>query len=189
MRDIQISRPVLIALIGAILVGGYMFYASSQSTEEVVPTTPAPTGATTGQTGPSGPSGATGATGESKPTAAERRAKRRKRLIAAAKKAGVPLDVYVARRRGKEVVIFFWEPRGKDDRRVDQSLAAVKKERRKLVIFRERISNKSRYDGIAEAADLTQTPSMVILYRGRADVIEGFIDPDTLAARIGRLSD
>ncbi|MFY9488016.1 MAG: hypothetical protein WAP35_04875 [Solirubrobacterales bacterium] len=189
MRDIQISKPVLIALVGAILVAGFMLYSSSQSTDEIVPTTPAPTAAT-GQTGP-GSSGATGATGATGPTETktEAAAARRKRLIAAAKKAGIPLNVYLARRSGKEVIIFFWEPRGKDDKRTNDSIKAVEKRRKNVVVFRERIANKSRYDGIAEAAKLTQTPSIVMLYRSDADSYEGFIDAGTLNARVGRLSD
>lgn len=188
MRDIQISKPILIALVGAVLVGGYMFYSSSKSGEEIVPSTPAPTQAT-GKTGATGASGATGATAKSGPTLKEIRAKRRKALRKKAKEAGIPLDVYMARRDGKEVVIFFWEPDGKDDKRVNDALNAVKKERSKLVVFRDRISNKSRYDGIAQAAEITQTPGLVLVYRTRADAWLGYIDEGTLNELLERLTD
>lgn len=193
MKDIQISRPVLLALLAAVLAGGYVLYTSSQS-EEVVPPTPAPTG-TTGAGGPTGASGAKGkgATGKTGATgSAETRAEiRKRRLLALRKKAaeaGIPFDVYMARRRGKEIVIFFWEPRAKDDRRVKLAIDQVKAARRKLVVFRDRIGNKSRYDGIAEAAKITQTPGIVIVYRDKADSWQGFIDAGTLNERISRLT-
>lgn len=178
MKDIQISRPVLIALLGAVLVGGYLFYSSSKSGEEVVPPTSAPTQAT-GRTGP---------TAAPKPTIAEIRAKRLKALRKKAKAAGIPFDVYMARRAGKEVVIFFWEPRAKDDKRVNDAVKAVKSQRPKLVVFRDRIANKSRYDGIAQAAEITQTPGLILVYRTRADAWEGYIDDETLNERIERLT-
>lgn len=195
MRDIEISRPVLIALIGAILVGGYLLYSSSQGGEEVVPPTPAPTAATggTGATGTTGATGATGGSGATGPTetAAERRARlkkeRKAKLKAMAEEAGIPYDVFIARREGKEVVIFFWEPEGKDDIRVNDALKELEKDRKKLVVFRDQISNKSNYDGIAQAAQVTQTPGLVLVYRDKADLWLGYIDKDTLNERIVRL--
>ncbi|MBI5311399.1 MAG: hypothetical protein HZB14_10305 [Actinobacteria bacterium] len=197
MRDIEISRPIQIALIGAILLGGYLLYNASQGGEEVVPPTPAPTSATgaTGATGASGSTGATGGSGATGPTetSAERRARLKKERIAKlkeqAKEAGIPYDVFIARKQGKEVVIFFWEPDGKDDARVNAALKELDKRRKKLVIFRDEISNKSNYDGIAQAAEVTQTPGLVIVYHDKADVWQGYIDADTLNERIERLVD
>jgi len=194
MRDIQISKPVLIALVGAILIGGYLFYSSMQS-EEVVPPTPAPTGATgaTGATGTTGGTGGTGKTGATGPTetAAERRARRQKerieKLRAMAEEAGIPYDVFIARREGKEVVIFFWEDEGKDDIRVNNALKELEKRRDKLEVFRDKISNKSNYDGIAQAGEITQTPGLVLVYRDKADNWMGYIDVDTLEAKIENL--
>lgn len=191
MRDIEISRPVLIALIGAILLGGFLFYRSTQGGEEVVPPTPAPTTAT-GATGPSGATGGSGATGPTE-TAAERRERVRKeriaKLKAQAEEAGIPYDVFVARKEGKEVVIYFWEPDGKDDIRVNNALKELEKRRSKLEIFRDEISNKSAYDGIAQAAEVTQTPGLVLVYRDKADSWMGYIDVDTLNERMVRLVD
>lgn len=186
MRDVQISKPVLIALIGAILVGGYLFYSSTKGGGEVVPPTPAPTG----QTGATGGTGKTGATGPTE-TAAERRARLKKERIKKLKElavaAGMPYEVFIAKREGKEVVIFFWEEEGKDDIRVNKALKELEKRRSKLVVFRDSISNKSKYDGIAQAGQITQTPGIVMVYRSKADNWMGYIDVDTLDAKIQAL--
>lgn len=186
MRDIQLSRPVLLALLGAVLVGGYLFYSSTQSVDEVVPPTNAPTGATgsSGSTGKTGKTGATGPTESAEEVIKRRRAELRKK----AEEAGIPLDVFMARREGKEIVIFFWEPRAKDDQRVKRALDEILKVRKNLVVFRERISKKSDYDGIAEAAEITQTPGLVMVYRTKADSWQGYIDSGTLNERLTRLT-
>lgn len=186
MRDIQLSRPVLLALLGAVLVGGYMFYSNTQNSGEVIPPTPAPSPAT-GQTGSTGKTGATGPT-EKQDSAKEILKKRRAALRKKAAEAGIPLRVYMARRQGKEVVIFFWEPDAKDDIRVKQALDDLEKVRSKLVVFRDRISNKSDYDGIAEAAKITQTPGLVMVYRDKADSWQGYIDAGTLNERLTNLT-
>ena len=58
-----------------------------------------------------------------------------------------------------------------------------------MVIFRDQISNKSAYDGIAQAAEVTQTPGLVLVYRDKADSWMGYIDVDTLNERMVRLVD
>lgn len=184
MRDIQLSRPVLLALLAAVLVGGYVFYTSTQNSGEVVPPTPAPTGATGARGGPTGHTGATGPTESLAAIRKHRRAALRKKAAA----AGIPLNVYTARRAGKEIIIFFWEPGGKDDQRVNTAINQLKKTRNKLVVFRDRIGNKSAYDGIAQAADITQTPGLVLVYRDKADFWQGYIDAGTLNEKLARLT-
>lgn len=204
MSDIQISRPVLIALIGAIVLGGFVLLRGG-SGEELPPPAPIVTSAATGATGASdeaGPTGptatgeattVTGATKEAKETAAEKRRRirieRRKKLVEAAKAAGMPTPVYGALKKGKTVMIFFWEPNAKDDERVDDSIKNLQAYRgSSLVVFREEIANKSKYDGIAQAAELTQTPGIVILYKDEADTAQGYIDSAALNAKITRLT-
>ncbi|HEV7917935.1 MAG TPA: hypothetical protein VGO97_00015 [Solirubrobacterales bacterium] len=194
MGDIQISKPVLIALVAAVLAGGFLLYNNSQ-TESIPPSPPlGPLGGATGTTGPSGATnraGATGQTGPTGPSRAEKRAaaakKRRAALRAKAKAAGIPLDVYLARRAGKVIIIFFWEPKGKDDMRVNDAVNSVAASRGNVKVFRERIRYKSRYDGIAQAAQVTQTPAVVLLYRNKADIFQGYIDKDTLNEKVARL--
>ena len=209
MRDIQISRPVLIAIIGAILIGGFVLLRGGQSDEVVAPT-PVATGATgatasthgkkherrthrgktqpTTATGATGATGGSGATGEPK-TAAQIKAERRAKLVAAAKAAGMPVPVYEAKKAGKEVVVFFWEPQGKDDERTNDALLNVEKYRKShMVVFRDKITNTSKYDGIALAGQLTQTPSMVIVYKDKADTAQGYYDSAAINQKIVRLS-
>ncbi|MGK2879140.1 MAG: hypothetical protein ACSLFF_11300 [Solirubrobacterales bacterium] len=190
MRDIQISRPVLIALVGAILVGGFLLFQASGSEDEVPPPVNAAATSATGATatGATKATGATGATGsaERKISTAE---ERRKKLIAKAEAAGMPLTIYEPLSEGKIVVIFFWEKQGKDDERTNDSVNKVKSEYgKRMVVVREDISNKSKYDGIAQAADVTQTPGLVMLYKKKADSWQGYIDATALYSHIKRLA-
>lgn len=193
MRDIQISRPVLIALVGAILVGGFLFFKSSSSSEvAVAPPTSVQTAAT-GATG--GPTGGTGGTGASGPTmsASEIRAQKKKearaKLVAEAEEKGIPLNVYEPLQDGKTVMIFFWTEKGQDDQLVNQSVNEVKKYRGSdLVVIKETVDNKSRYDGLAKAAEITQTPGILMVYGDKADTWQGFIDGDALNSRVTRLT-
>lgn len=191
MRDIQVSRPALIALVGAILVGGFLFYKSNSS--EDVPPAPAPaqaaaTGATGGATGGTGGTGASGPTMTAAEKRAEKRKQARKELIAAAEAAGMPLNVYEPLQDGKIVMLFFWEPKGQDDQHVDVSVNEVKQIRgSELVVIKEKISNKSRYDGIAKVADITQTPGIVIMHGQKANTWQGYIDGAALNSRVSRL--
>lgn len=220
MRDIQISKPVLIALVGAILIGGFMVLRPGQS-DEIISSTPISAGATSatsatgptggakkmskkakakakaaaaaaiaaGATGTTGATGGSGATGEVEKTAAQLKAERRKKLVEAAEAAGIPVAVFEARRAGKEVIIFFWEPDGKDDERTNDAVLNVEDYRKgHTVVFRDQISNASAYDGIAQAGQLTQTPSMVILYKDKADTAQGYYDAAAINQKITRLS-
>ena len=100
----------------------------------------------------------------------------------------MPLNVYEPLQNNKIVMIFIWEPEGADDQKVNNSVNFVKSERgNKLVVIREKIEKKSRYDGIAKVADITQTPGLVILYGEKADTWQGYIDGDSLNARITRI--
>lgn len=203
MSDIQLSRPVVIALVGAILLGGFVLLRGGD--EELPPPAPATaasatgtTGATetpgaTSATGSTGDSGATAATsGKKESAAAERRRlarERRAKLVADAKAAGMPTPVYTAIKDDKIVMIFFWEPSAKDDQRVNDSIKNLEKYRgSSMVVFREEIANKSKYDGIAQAAELTQTPGIVILYKDEADTAQGYIDSAALNTKITRLT-
>lgn len=182
-------------LLVAVGVFGALFYMNSQSPDENIPPSPpvgplggtGKTGATgKGSTATTGSTGATGATGETE-TAADRRRKREAALRKKAKEAGIPLAVYKARRAGKIVLILFWDPAGLDDRRTRQAVDFVDSKRGNVRVFRERLRYKSRYDGIAQAASVTRTPAVVLLYRGSADSFLGYIDGDTLNEKVDRL--
>lgn len=198
MSDIQISKPVLIALIGAIVIGGFVLMRGG-SGEELPPPPPAAATAPTGGTGSTGEtaknSGATGATGtvDDKESLEEKRRRiakeRRQKLVEEAKASGMPTPVYSALKDDKIVLIFFWEPDGKDDERTNDAVLNVEDYRgNSIVVVREQIANKSKYDGIAQAAELTQTPSMVILYKDEATTAQGYMDAAAINAKITRLT-
>jgi hypothetical protein len=193
MRDIQISRPVLIVLVGAILVGGlYMFKSSSGGDAAPPPPTSLASSATGATGGATGGTGGTGPSGETM-TAAEKRAEKakeaRKKLVAAAEEAGMPLKVYSPLQDGKIVMIYFYTKGGQDDQHVSQAVDEVDKHRgSEMVTIKEPVTNKSRYDGIAKAAEITQTPGILIMYHDLADTWQGYIDGDSLNARVTRLT-
>lgn len=193
MRDIQISRPILIALVGAILVGGFLFFRPTSSNEvAVAPPTSVQTeatGATGGSTGGTGGTGASGPTMSASEIRAQKKKEARAKLVAAAEEKGIPLNVYEPLQDGKTVMIFFWTQKGQDDQLVNQSVNEVKKIRGSdLVVIKETVDNKSRYDGLANAADITQTPGILIAYGDKADTWQGFIDGAALNGRVTRLT-
>lgn len=194
MRDIQISRPVLIALIGAIVVGGYFVFLKPSSSDELAVAPPtsvqtAATGSTGGSTAAAGVTGATGPTMSASEIRAQKKKEARKALVAAAEEKGIPLTVYEPLQDGKTVMIFFWTKSGQDDQHVNQAVDEVKKRRgSELVVIKETVENKSRYDGIAKAADITQTPGVLIVYGEKADTWQGYIDGEALNARVTRIT-
>ncbi|MBI2691468.1 MAG: hypothetical protein HYX29_05960 [Solirubrobacterales bacterium] len=193
MRDIQISRPVLIALVGAILVGGFLFFKSNSNNEVAVapPTSvqTAATGATGGSTGGTGGTGASGPTMSASEIRAQKKKEARAKLVAAAEEKGIPLNVFEPLQDGKTVMILFWTKKGQDDQLVNRSVNEVRKNRGSdLVVIKETVGNKSRYDGLAKAAEITQTPGILIVYGDKADTWQGFIDADALNSRVSRLT-
>lgn len=199
MRDIQVSRPVLIALIGAVLVGAYLLLSGGSEPAPEPPIEPqpavtAPTGETPEVPAETADPGATAETDQptKKQTAAERKAeqrrKKREKLAAEAEEQGIPLSVWEGLKAGKVVMIHFTNPEGVVDKRVDISVREVKKiHGSSLKVIREKIANKSRYERIAKVAEITQTPGLVMLYGDAADAWQGFIDGAALNARLKRL--
>lgn len=195
MKDTQVSKPVLILLVVAVLGGGF-FFMQSRSSEEPAPPPPpaaaAPTGATGGSTAEAG---ATGPTGETKKQSAEalraeRRREARAKLVAAAKEAGMPLNVYQALEDDRAVMIFFWNKDAQTDQHVNQAVNEVAEiHGKKLLVVKEPISNKSRYQGIAKVTEITRTPGVVMLYGKTADAWQGYIDGVALNARLEHVLD
>ena len=160
-----VPRPVLLAIVGVVAVGGLFFITKrSSSTESAVPAAPPPV-AETPSTNPGAP--ATPATPESKTGPAGR---------------GLPAPVKRALDARKVVAILFWNPRAVDDRSVKASLASVPKRGGKVAVFSDRVKNISRYTRISVATSINTTPSLVIVNRkGEAEVVTGYLDRETLA--------
>jgi hypothetical protein len=82
------------------------------------------------------------------------------------------------------VVLFFYSRGASDDRRVASSVASLRG-RTKAAVFSDRIGNLGKYGQIATSVGVTRSPSIVIIGKGnRGRLIEGYVDPDTLAQRV-----
>jgi hypothetical protein len=87
-------------------------------------------------------------------------------------------------RAGKKVVILFVNPEGLDDRAVAHTAAAVSK-RTKAVVLVDHVDAVDRYGKLVEDLGVSQTPSVVLVDRtGKARLIEGYVDTDTLAQAV-----
>jgi hypothetical protein len=165
----EVPKPLLIVLV-VVVVGAGAYFLLGNSAEETPPPPTTPPTSATGGTGPTG-GGPTDAT--PKKSKRELAKERRQKLIDAANEAGMPLDVYLAKKRGKKVLIFFWEPKGKVDQRVKDSVDTVAADDDKVVVF--------------EAAKVTGTPAIVIIYRDKAGLVVGFVESGALAERIAQV--
>jgi len=162
-----ISRPLLIVLIGAVLalVGFYATQASRNSTgstsaEVAQPSEPQPR-----------------AEKATRREAPEKQVGRSER----AKEAGVPLAVARALEARKTVVILLRGSGSADDRATGRAVAGLRGQRG-VAVFTDRIGRLGRYSGVVGDLGISQAPAVVIVDRGRsARVVEGYIDPTTLA--------
>jgi hypothetical protein len=156
-----LPRPVLLAIVGVVAVGGLFFVTKrSGSTEPAVPATPPAVESPA-------PSPATPAAPESKAGPAGR---------------GLPRPVKRALDAHKVVAILFWNPRAVDDRSVKASLQSVPRRGGKVAVFSDRVKNLSRYTRISTATSISTTPSLVIVNpKGEAEVVTGFLDRQTVA--------
>jgi hypothetical protein len=157
-----LPRPLLLGIVGVVLVGTVFFVTrkpSETSSSTPVPSqTPAPAKSTTppSQT----PAPAKSQTGASGP--------------------GLPARVKHALDAHKVVVILFWNRRGVDDRSVKKSVASLP-HRKRVAIFSDNVRHLSRYTRITAAASVGTTPSLVVVNRkGQAEVVNGYVDRQTL---------
>lgn len=162
-----LSRPVLLALIGAILAGA-AFFATSGAREDAIEPTPA-------KPEPAKPKAAKAQPAKPKP--AKPKAK-------AAKPTGLPVPVAAAVRKGRTTVIFFRQREGADDAATARAVGA-QRGRKNVAVFTASIKDLDRYRAVVAGLGITQAPAVVILGKeGKARLIEGFIDPPTLAQEV-----
>ena len=102
----------------------------------------------------------------------------------AALTSGKPRRAARAVRAGKKVVILFENPKGLDDRAMGGAMRELAR-RTKAVVITDNVDAVGRYGQLVEDVGVSQTPSIVIIDRvGRARLIEGYIDVDTLAQSV-----
>jgi hypothetical protein len=84
----------------------------------------------------------------------------------------------------RKVVILFRNPRGLDDRAMSPVMRAVDS-RTKALVLTDHVDAVERYGKLVEDLGVSQTPSVVIIDRsGKARLIEGYVDSDTLAQAV-----
>jgi hypothetical protein len=169
-----ISRPILIALIAAVVaVLGFFATQGSRNAADPAPevaSVPAPTPTKAVKTAP--------------PTKAAERAQRDAPVRSARPKreaiAGVPAPVERALRAHKLVVLFFFKPGSADDDRTAGGVAALRS--RDVAVFTDPVGRLAKYRGLVGELGISQAPAVVIVKKDRsARVVEGYIDPATLA--------
>jgi len=167
-----ISRPVLIALIAAVvaLCGFYATQGSRNAADsdpvaEEVASTPAPKSVKPAK---------------SEASQVAQQAKREVKPRRAERIAGVPAPVDRALRAHKLVVLFFYEPGSADDEGTARSVSTLRS--RDVAVFTAPVGRLAKYRGLVGELGISQAPAVVIVKKNRsARVIEGYIDPATLA--------
>jgi len=177
----SLPRPVLLAIIGTVLFAGMFMFTRSRSggsdtastpatPAQQTPATPAPAGQSAPSTSSATPPAATpsgkgaAATADSK-TSGE----------------GLPVAVGRALDKKKVVVLLFWNSKAVDDRSVHESVARLSRHGGRVAVFDDTVRNLSHYTRITGTAQVTQTPSLVIVdRRGAAQVKTGYLDFETI---------
>ncbi len=163
MSIAALPRPVLLAIVGVVLIGGVFFATrkpSSTSSSSPVPSRTVP---------------ATSAPAAKAPSTANPASK-----PSAHGTPGLPAPVQRALDAHKVVVILIWNKKGVDDRAVKASVDSIPR-RGNTAFFSDRVENLAHYTRITTAASISTTPSLVIVNRkGQAEVVNGFLDRATV---------
>jgi hypothetical protein len=81
----------------------------------------------------------------------------------------------------KKVVIFFKNPRALDDQAVAQSVRSLDRRTKNVLVLTDDVRNSDRYGSLLEDLQVSQAPAIVVIGRsGKADLIEGYVDADSL---------
>jgi hypothetical protein len=81
----------------------------------------------------------------------------------------------------RKVVIFFQNHRGLDDKAVEASVRALDRRTKSVVVLTDDVRNVDHYGSMVEDLGVNQAPAIVVIGRsGKASLIEGFIDAESL---------
>lgn len=196
----QVSPPLRILLVGAVLFMAVWFAALRPGGEEPAPA-PAPAGnAATGAPAVSPPGkvaeaakgAATAASGAAAERAGEAPAATAPGTAATAPSAtattggtpaatkstvasALPASVAKAVAANKVLVLYFWNPKALDDRAMRREVRGVDRHRGKVVVHVAKIGDIARYAPITRGAEVQQSPSVVVVGRDRtAEKLEGY---------------
>jgi hypothetical protein len=169
-----LSRPVLIAVAGAILAVAAFFATSASRQEAAVPKAEPPAK-------PAKPESAKATKAVEKASPAKPKAQK---AAAKAKVEGVPVPVARALDNKRIVVLFFRQAGSADDRAVAIAVNA-QRGRKNVSVFSDSIARLARYRAVIGGLGISQAPAVVIVGRnGKALVIEGFVDERTLTQQV-----
>ena len=184
-----VSRPIVLALVGAVLVAAlYLVTMPGRgSSDDSAESTPPPAAEAAKPSKPAAKpksqaeAAATPAKASEEATspAARARAEQERKLAA----AGVPLDLLRALAKKRTVVLFFRQRGSADDEATAQAVASVRGSRG-VTVFSEPISRLAKYRAIVDAAGVSQAPAVVVIGRKGARLVEGFVDRETLAQEV-----
>jgi len=174
-----LSRPVLLALLGAIFAA-VLFYSTVARRETTNKPSPPAAPAKHSSKGKAIP--------KLRPSAAARAHGKAARSPAAKAKPanvpGVPVRITKALEHKRTVVLFFFQRGSADDDATARSVASLKG-RSGVDVFSAPISRLADYVGVTAGAGVSQAPAVVILGRNHsARLIEGFADGETLAQEV-----
>jgi hypothetical protein len=81
----------------------------------------------------------------------------------------------------RKVVVLFQNPKGIDDRAVARSVRSLDRRTKSVVVLTDDVQNTDRYGSMVEDLGVNQAPAIVVIGRsGKASLIEGYIDADSL---------
>lgn len=184
---VSLSRPMVFALIGAVLIAVTFTVTRVSPEEEAGEPVPPPSAETSGAPRADasrpvpGPSRAGARDAPSKAVPSPRRSTPGTRPKPPGGLSGKAVDAARALERGKVVVVLFTQ-RGADD---DATRSAVRELPTKrgppVAVFRDRVSNLADYGPLAAGLGISRAPSVVVVDRDRrARVLEGYLDRGTL---------
>jgi cell division protein FtsN len=188
-----LSRPVLLALIGAVLALA-TFFATSAARQGTTASKADPAAqaarakkAAAAATPAKPAVKKTAAKAPAKPAPAKAKPVKAKPVTptpAKPKVVGVPAPVARALDKKRVVVLFFRQSGSADDRAVAGAVNA-QRGRKGVSVFSDSIARLARYRAVIGSLGISQAPAVVIVGRnGEAQVVEGFVDEGSLTQQV-----
>ena len=173
-----LPRPVLMLLVGVVAVAG-VFLLSHRGTNSADTSAPSAPSSAPATSTPAPSSAAPSTADKAAPPAQS--APRSDASSGAGLKADqprtLPRPVSRALDAHKVVVLLFWNPRAVDDRSVRKAVAGVSRRGGKVAVFTDRLKHLARYTKITAAANVVQTPTLIVVDRkGQAQMATGYMD-------------
>jgi len=90
---------------------------------------------------------------------------------------GLPVRVLRALGQRKVVVLLFWSPKSAEDKAVRKALAGIDRHDGKVMAHATHLRRIARYGQITRGADVSQSPTVVVVDRNRkVDTLVGYVD-------------